>query len=390
MQFLEFRKPWPRFILCAMLLIAASLPQLLPRISRTPWPESEARLHHHMGDGSTEIGVLAAHENWRRRGYAEMHFLPCLTNPKLTLGPEKCPPYTHYPPGSYLMSSVLLKTFGWDEAPESALKRTRAAIFFLTALISAWALYLFGNAFRWGGLPLASAALALGGSYGWIVFSDNLFALGLVLALAGLLIAVAVATALKRRATFYFTVAALTSAFSVELIPATFLAPLLLYRRDTRDARRLWIAAAGAFALVVGLRLLQNALDAGGVGIALQDWLTIARYRITGAAPPSTHAAAATADLSGVFWSDYILTWLRYQRIMITKYGQVWLALAAAWLAYRRQFRELALLGGIFLIALSWNFTFLQHSYIHLYTVRYVVWPFAISIALVWPRRFNY
>lgn len=362
------------FFLCFALLASTSLLRVWPRIEDHPLPSDEVRFHLHKGDGTTEVGVLAAHAYWQKFGYTITGWLPC-TDPSNYSTPT-CTLYTHYPPGMYLISSFLLSAF-------NSLQATRIFFYLLTLVASAIALVFLALSLEIDVLGLSLMAVALGWSMGFAIFADNLFGHGLVLALQGLLFAT-VLYAKGSKKWLYGGLCLISIFLTVELIPTIFLAPLLLLIKPSQERwkpiRSLWAVTLLAFGTGFFLRIFQNAWHAGFMN-AVNDWIQIIRFRILGSSPEE-HKDLPKVSMDVGFWRVYVSEWLRYQRIMITKYGQIWLCFAGMWMLYKKKYPQLKLLVGIFLVALSWNFLFVQHSLIHLFTVRYVVWPFVISIGL--------
>ncbi|MGE3263067.1 MAG: hypothetical protein AB7K68_14895 [Bacteriovoracia bacterium] len=374
----------PKFLGIFLLLGFVSGFWVVPRIIRIPEPQNEARFHHHLGDGFTELGVVNAHLYWKQNGYAATSFLPCITDSHL--GRNDCPLYTHYPAGFYLFSSLLLDGFEKLFDASTALQATRYFLYFLSLSLSALALFLLSEALGLGMLATVVATATLGLSRGFWLFADNLFGNGFVLSLFGILVALMLGK--KNRFGCFFLLSITTTFFSVELIPALFLLPGLrwIFAREIkkRELFCYWALAAGAVALIMGIRILQNAWYVGNLGSAVSDWVGVVRFRVAG----GTYATAPAEQRIDVafdekFFRSFLPVWVDHQRLLVTKLGLLLLWGGLGFLAAFRQKREFLLLFATYLIALQWSFLFVQHSMIHLFTVRYVIWALALSAALL-------
>lgn len=357
-----------------------------PRIWRTPLPESEARFHQHAGDGFTEIGIIYAHNFWQRHGYAATAYLPMIE--PAGDNPAEWQPYTHYPPGAYLLSSLALHFFRYNPAhPEIGLQRVRLFFYFLTLMTAAIALCLFSMHSPYPlGIGIA-LGLVLGACRGFYLFADNLFCLGLVLTLQGCLAAVLFhfQGMPRKLGVWYATLAAVSFCFSVELIPFVFLAPglLLLSQSISKRTKHLSItcALAGAvfaFTSVAALRITQNALWYGSAQAVFDDWQKIIASRIGGF---NTSPASVTSHTNFVFeFGSYFAQMLHYQKMNLTRYGFFAMLGAAFFPLLCRRWYPFGIFCCVTLVTMSWNTTFLQHSYMHLYTVRYIVWCLLLSL----------
>lgn len=366
------KKMKPRLIAIFLVVAIVSAFFIVPRIVGHPNPEDPVRFHHHGGDGATELGVLAAHAQWRERGYASTGFLPCLSSP-----PADCVVYTHYPAGIYLLSSLLLRV--------SSVQAARFILYFLVTLLTALALYWLGEdlAFSLSSLIVGAAALAL--TRGFTLFADNLFGHGLVLALFGL----GLALALRKRSSLltYFSYSVVCACFTVELIPALLAFPFLnsfyLWQREERRCLKLLGAAIAAVVLVMGVRFLQNALYLGW-SEAFADWWRIIAYRVLGGSIDPAVKTATYVQADAHFFSDYSAAWIDHQRVSVTKLGLALLWGTPLVCMVLKRWAELRLFLGVYFCSLLWTFLFVQHSMIHLFTFRYVVWPLALAVILLW------
>ncbi len=358
---------------------------VMPRIFQTPDPKNEARFHQHNGDGFTETGVLAAHQYWKRFGYTGIHFLPCIDVP--TPITASCTPYTHYPAGIYLLSSLLLDGFESFSTPEQALVQTRIVFYIFTLLLCTVALFLFSQTLELSLANIFITSVVLGISRGFWLFADNLFGNGLVLGLFGIILALSLHKI--NRPILYFFLALLSTFFSVELIPAIFLFPLFNAGNffGSNECRKkifkLWVAAFIGVALIMSIRLLQNAWHHDSLALALRDWIDIIKFRIFGDAKhglPSENTVVISASSDFLF--EYLSAWFHNQRIMITKLGIAIIWSVILFFAVLKKRRELWIVIFSYALCIQWGVFFIQHSMIHLFTFRYVVWAPAISVAL--------
>lgn len=371
------------FLLCFLTLVTYSAPSLYARIRDVPWPQAPGRLQHHDGDGATDLMLLSAHQYWTTYGYAKTAGIPCFSEFSLKPSAPKCELYTHYPPGMFLLSSLLLTTFDWRSQPEMALRGARAVVYLLAALLAAAGICLLGLALDIPVIGWIFMAGAFGMNHGFLLFADNFFGHGTVLSLQGVILGLAL---LRRHERWYFFACLLSLFLSVELIPASLLAPALLllaprsaWRRRAKEAMRLWAAAILATGFGMLLRLTQNALYYG-VGGAIRDWLTIIKIRIFGTAEG---AKGKESLLRWEFFGEYGRAMLYYQDMLLGGKRRTWVGIFAVFLLLRKRRQEFFLLLGICVVALSWNLLFIQHSIIHLFTVRYVVWPYVIAFGLL-------
>lgn len=343
-----------------------------------------------MGDGYTEVGVIAAHKYWQKYGFASTSFLPCLSESEV-----HCEPYTHYPPGAYLFSTLLLRTGETFFSFEQAIMAARFVLFILAVLISSFALWCFSFSLSSSALAIYTATIVLGISRGFWLFADNFFAHGLVLSFFGALLAITLQKTqqpLRRQRFFshkeklFLFFSLLSTIFSVELIPALFLLPCLVVLRNKDSAKhevlRLWMVAFFSVVFVMGIRLAQNAWQAGSLAAALQDWFQVIHYRILGGNYEGREAhfeVQANAQFAG----EYLAAWLDHQRRLITKLGLIFLPVSFLYLLVKKEWNQVFTLLAVILISLSWSFVFFQHAIIHLFTFRYIVWSLCVGVIFV-------
>ena len=359
----------------SLILFIVSVLQVGPRILHHPDPMDETRLQHHLGDGSSDAGLLFAHEYWQAHGMLSTKLVPCLN-----LKPSgECVPYTHYPPVLYLFSSLLLSFFKNLASPVNSLILTRMVIYLLGVGAISFALVQLMQVWpRPRAIFFALSAL-IGLLPGFVIYADNLFGHGIALALQFLCFSHVLSRPKAERVdcVVFFGLSTLIFWWNLEPLPFFLLVPLLILfqnKNSTAAVFRFFLVALLAFCLSGGLRIAQNAWVLGGFDLLLEDWQKILSQRVAGARP-------------GIL--EFALEQFRYQRIMITKWGQVWLFSSMAGLLFHSRKRG-GFLIAVYLMALSWNFIFVEHSMIHLFTAKAVLIPFARSVlfvsAAVWER----
>jgi hypothetical protein len=330
------------------------------------------RYHHHLGDGASDRGLIYAHNFWRSNGMSETYFVPCLA---IKADGVTCEPYTHYPPGPYVFSSALLSSFELFFTEGRALVLARMVIYLFVLAGISFALLQIATFAK---LPLAATLLlsAVFGLWpGFIIYADSLFGHGMALALQFLCLGHVLArpAASKKDISIYFCLSTVVFWWNLEPLFFFLIAPCLLLLTGASSlsaVKKYFLAAAFAFAIGVVFRIVQNSMVMGGFSALLDDWTKVFSQRVAG------------AEIGLV---DFVEEQLRYQRIMISKWGQLWLISVSAFLLFTEP-KKAALLVATYFAAISWNFVFIEHSMIHLYTAKAVLIPFALSIclALAW------
>ena len=163
--------------------------------------------------------------------------------------------------------------------------------------------------------------------------------------------------------------------------------PLALAFDSNKEVRKrlvkLCFMALAVMFFAIFLRLIQNSLAFGSIQLALEDWFKSAIYRILGveaqqAAAPRGTSGDMIADLIGyIHYCEFT-----YKRMvgwpgtLLGVFGLVSLFFSFRW-------ANLVLFIFVNASILAWNWLLIQHSRIHSFTHRYVLW------AVIWTFLFG-
>lgn len=341
-------------------------------------PDSPNRFHHHFGDGATEaLWVLPAIARWEEKGLSERAGVPCIP----TEG-GACRPYLTYPPGAFLLSYGAVELFGGLGKDKAALLGARVLWTLLVLLLSAWAIALMVSLFDLGPAGAILFSALFFSSRAYQLYADNFFGHGLSLASLGLGLAFFLSLWSSPPSTkkenqdwtiLLSSFGALLAYFSWEPLPALVLLFLGFALRTPKQISS-WIplgAFSAGLAVTILLRLVQCTWAAGSWSAFLHEWETVARERMLGQAQaPETMASL------GAYRAHLIHGF----SLMIGHNG-IYLLLASALVSLLRP-RSFFLFLGVSLALGSWAFVMVQHTAIHIFTLRFSVWILIFSLGL--------
>jgi hypothetical protein len=367
----QLKKPWVGFLLIWVAVFCGAGFKALPRLFNDPSPYSESRYHHEFGDGATETLTLMAHRSWSSYGYGNSYFLPCFDEQLK----KDCVPYTHYPPGSFLLSSFLMTLFE-KMNNNDPLILTRVVIFVVTVSLFTTGLFFITSALDLNLFVGFLSAIFVSSRRGFWVYSDNMFFLGIVTALTaiafGIILYLLKKNPLQKNGILVAYATICFSAFwlTFESLVALGLLPVLLlldYKNNKKITLQLMIVVFLVYFTGILMRSSQNILALGGVAQAWDDITQVAKVR------------QSLPDFN--LW-PYIKSNLTQYRLLGSTVGAMIGLVSLGILIYLKKYKELLLLGLASMFILSWNGIMIQHSAIHGFTHRPVVLVLALVMLL--------
>jgi hypothetical protein len=330
---------------------------------------------HYTGDFGAEKDFLTAARNFEARGFGESGFLPVF----------RSRPYTHYPPGPYLINGAAYVLSGGSE---------------FAARLPSVAITLIGLVFAWKAIGLLLRRLELSpppfvewGIFALLAGGPAVLCFGDTASLQPMTEALQWASLTwVLRCLFHgaslrggVVLAFLHVWISFEWIVGMMLVLgycLWTVRGSPRERPAPWLAVFGlGFALPVAMRLAQNAWALGGLDAALADLLSVARVR-GGVDAASGYSAGkhAVKFLVALPWFAGV------PALLLVLAGARAVGSRAA--ADRDLLAVLALWG---IGSLSWQLLMRQHSLVHAFTylhfANFLVLVAALAAALLHERR---
>jgi hypothetical protein len=330
---------------------------------------------HYTGDFGAEKDFLTAARHFEARGFAESAFLPVF----------RSRPYTHYPPGPYLINGVPYVLSGGSE---------------FAARMPSVAITLIGLVFAWKAIGLLLRRLELSPPpfVEWGIFA--LLAGGPAVLCFGDTASLQPMTEALQWASLYWVLRYLFEGASLRggvalaflhvWISFEWIVGMMLIlgyclwtlRGPPRERRAEWLAVFGlGFALPVAMRIAQNAWALGGLDAALADLFSVARVRgAVDAASGYSAGKHAVKFLVALPWFAGVPVLL----LVLVGARAVWSRAAAD----RRLLAILALWG---IGSLSWQLLMRQHALVHAFTylhfANFLVLVAALAAAVLHERR---